>query len=365
MPGSSRIMAPAAAHHAMTAGSIILLDVRKGIDGLASVTRLTPDALFPESEAPVARRGPGAWYAPVGVAPPPPVPVEQTRWPGHCYRSPYPLSETCFLAAYSYDALLGEPEANLPAMFGLYLVDAFGNKELLFRDPEISSLWPMPLRRRERPPVLPSLLEPTSVAEGTFIVQDIYRAWPALPPRAVKRLRILQVLPKSTWHANDPMVGLANASPGKQVLGTVPVEADGSAYFRAPARIPLAFQALDELGQAVQVMRSVTYLQPGETTSCVGCHERRLEAPPPSRWASHAAERLRGSSRGPRLAPLELPAPRSARPRAALRALPRAGPSRRRRVADRRAGGCVQRLLQRARPARLVFRLGREAGGLP
>jgi hypothetical protein len=280
VPGSSRVMATAAAHHAMTAGSIILLDVQKGIDGLDPITRLTPDALFPESEAPVAQRGPGTWHAPAGVAHAPPFPVEQARWPGHCYRSPYPLSETYFLAAYSYDALLGEPEANPAAMFGLYLVDAFGNKELLFRDPEISSLWPVPLRPRERPPLLASLLEPTSVAEGTFIVQDVHRAWPALPPGTVKRLRILQVLPKSTWHANDPMVGLANASPGKQVLGTVPVEPDGSAYFRAPAKVPLAFQALDELGQAVQVMRSVTYLQPGETAACVGCHEPRSDAPP-------------------------------------------------------------------------------------
>ena len=39
-------------------------------------------------------------------------------------------------------------------MFGLYLVDAFGNKELLHRDPEISSLWPVPLRARPRPPAV-------------------------------------------------------------------------------------------------------------------------------------------------------------------------------------------------------------------
>jgi len=99
----------------------------------------------------------------------------------------------------------------------------------------------------------------------------------------VKRLRIVQVLPKTTPHANDPTVGLAHASPGKQVLGTVPVESDGSAYFRAPARVALAFQALDELGQAVQVMRSVAYLQPGETTGCIGCHEQRHRAPAPHR----------------------------------------------------------------------------------
>jgi hypothetical protein len=57
------------------------------------------------------------------------------------------------------------------------------------------------------------------------------------------------------------------------LLGTVPVHPDGSAYFRAPARKPLYFQAIDEQGKAVQTMRSVTYLQPGERRGCVGCHE--------------------------------------------------------------------------------------------
>ena len=89
-------------------------------------------------------------------------------------------------------------------------------------------------------------------------------------------------------------MGLANASPGKQVIGTVPVERDGSAYFRAPSGIPLAFQALDEMGRAVQIMRSVTYLQPGESASCVGCHESRTSVPPP---ASKAQALTRGPSR--------------------------------------------------------------------
>jgi hypothetical protein len=57
------------------------------------------------------------------------------------------------------------------------------------------------------------------------------------------------------------------------------VEADGSAQFRAPAGIPLLFQALDETGQAVQIMRSATYLQPGETSTCGGCHEPRHSTP--------------------------------------------------------------------------------------
>jgi hypothetical protein len=215
-------------------------------------------------------------------------------------------------------------------MFGLYLVDAFGNKELLHRDPELSSVWPAVLQPRPRPPVIPTVAEPSPPSrlhattsnpsravparntgatrpgsegeherpgsekehggehggaapprgEGTFFMQNVYAAWPTLPDGSIKRLRIVQVLPKSTPHANDPPVGVPNGSPGKQVLGTVPVEADGSAHFVAPAGVPLSFQALDERGRAVQIMRSLTYLQPGETLGCVGCHEPRTTAPP-------------------------------------------------------------------------------------
>jgi cytochrome c553 len=141
----------------------------------------------------------------------------------------------------------------------------------------------MPLRARAKPPVLPSVVDTTVKGEGTFLLQDVYASRPPLPPGTIQRLRIVQVLPKSTPHANEPTVGIPNGSPGKQVLGTVPVEADGSAYFRAPAGIPLALQALDEHGQAVQIMRSVTYLQPGEMAGCIGCHEPRSAAPPASR----------------------------------------------------------------------------------
>jgi len=292
IPGSRRLMATAAAHHAMTAGSIILLDPSVGVDGSEPITRLTPEVLFPESEAPVAPTG---WCGNLGVPTPPAAPDEQRRWPGHCYRSPYPLSETLFLAAYSYDALIGEPSMNPANMFGLYLVDAFGNRELLHRDLNVSSQWPVLLRARSAGVRLPSLADaaaaqaepgPGTAAaapvprEGVFMLANAYDAEPPLPADVrIRRLRVLQVLPKSTPHANTPPVGMANASPGKQVLGTVPVEEDGSACFRAPAGVALAFQVLDEQGQAVQTMRSLTYLQPGETTGCVGCHEPRQQAP--------------------------------------------------------------------------------------
>lgn len=274
VPGSHRIMATAAAHHAMTAGSIVLVDVERGSDGLAPLTRLTPETPFPESEIPVS----GRWFFPAADARPADS-EENRRWPGHCYRTPWPLSENYFIAAFSYDPLVGEPNGNLPGMFGLYLVDAFGNRELLHRDPAISSLWPVPLRPRPRPQVLPSLLPSKAAAEGTFVLQDVYAGLPETPPGSVKRLRVVQVLPKTTSGKDQPPVGAAAGSPGKAVLGTVPVEPDGSAHFTVPSGIPLLFQALDERGQAVQIMRSATSVQPGEQVTCAGCHEPRHRSP--------------------------------------------------------------------------------------
>ena len=121
-----------------------------------------------------------------------------TALAGPLLPQPLPLSEKYFLAAYSFDALIGEPDANKANMFGLYLVDAFGNKELLYRDLNIASQWPVPLRARHRPPVLPDRLDPRLGEEGTYFVQDVYQSNVELPPGSVKGLRILQVLPKTT-----------------------------------------------------------------------------------------------------------------------------------------------------------------------
>ena len=92
---------------------------------------------------------------------------------------------------------------------------------------------------------------------------------------------------------NFPSMGVTRDDPGKCVLGTVPVEEDGSAYFRVPAGVILFFQALDARGVAVQTMRSATHVQPGQTLSCIGCHEHRQQAPPAKAGAGHAARARR------------------------------------------------------------------------
>jgi formylglycine-generating enzyme required for sulfatase activity len=66
----------------------------------------------------------------------------------------------------------------------------------------------------------------------------------------------------------------------KRVLGTVPVEADGSALFRVPANTPIAVHPLDDEGKSLQVMRSWFTAMPGEVLSCAGCHEPQNSGPP-------------------------------------------------------------------------------------
>jgi hypothetical protein len=175
------------------------------------------------------------------------------------------------------------PHGEDAARTGLYYLDRFGNLELLYQDPEISCMYPIPLAPRPRPPVVASALDPRLGDEGEFILADVQRSLFPLPgARPIRELRIWQVLPKSETHvANSPRLGHANAEGARMLLGTAPVEADGSAYFRAPARKPLYFQAVDEAGHAVQNMLSVVYLQPGERLGCVGCHEPRGMAASP------------------------------------------------------------------------------------
>ena len=262
IPGSRRIAFIAGAHHADVGGSLVLvdpdncrLDPVTAEDRFESIEELTPEVCFPE-----------------GVG-----------WPGSYFHSPWPLSEDCFLVAFSFKPLPGMgPNVKDDNYTGLYYFDRFGNLELLYADPDFSCMYPIPLEPRPTPPVVSSSLESGLADEGEFILTNVRESFFPLPEsRPIRSLRIFQVLPKTSTHvANQPRIGHANAESARMLLGTVPVEKDGSAYFRAPARKPLYFQAVDAKGRAVQTMRSVTYLQPGERRSCVGCHESPGTASP-------------------------------------------------------------------------------------
>jgi len=261
IPCSNSIVFIAGAHHADVGGSLVIfnpargkLDSLTGQDGFDAIEVLTPEICFPES--------PG--------------------WPGSYCHSPWPLSENYFLISFSFDPLPGMgPAVKRDTRTGIYYFDRFGNLELLYSDSDISCMYPIPLVARPVPPVISSTLEPELGEEGEFVLADVRESLFPLPAsRPIRELRIFQVLPKTTTHiANQPRIGYANAESARMMLGTVPVESDGSAYFRVPACKPLYFQAIDKAGKAVQSMRSITYLQPGERRSCLGCHEPRHTVP--------------------------------------------------------------------------------------
>jgi hypothetical protein len=115
--------------------------------------------------------------------------------------------------------------------------------------------------------------------EATVAVVDVYESlkpWPE--DRRIISLRVVQIFPKLTPRQDRPRVGYAQMMNARAVLGRVPVEKDGSAHFRLPARRPVYFQALDEEGLAIQNMMSAVYVHPGERLTCLGCHEPRAQA---------------------------------------------------------------------------------------
>jgi hypothetical protein len=121
---------------------------------------------------------------------------------------------------------------------------------------------------------------PADEASGTIAVTNVYDSdfrWPE--QTEITALRIVQVLPKTTPPVDQPRIGAATETNARAVLGTVPVESDGSAYFEAPVGKLIYFQALDRRGLAVQSMRSGTYVHPGETLACQGCHEPKHRPP--------------------------------------------------------------------------------------
>ena len=250
IPDSGKLVFVASAHHSVTGGPLCRFDpaVDSNSDP-AAITRLTPQR-FPEAEGSI----------------------------DDYYNSPWPLSERCFVVAYSPEPLRFEPAAQPDNALGIYLLDAAGNRELLYRDPLISSTSPTPLRPRPAPPILASALPPDAPPLAELALTDVYRGLGEVPRGTIRALRVIQILPKTTPISNLPPIGLAGEENTRAVLGTVPVETDGSARFLVPSGKALLFQALDERGDAYQTMRSTTALQAGEKTSCSGCHENRMSA---------------------------------------------------------------------------------------
>jgi hypothetical protein len=66
------------------------------------------------------------------------------------------------------------------------------------------------------------------------------------------------------YRHSGPAVSIVQEEGVKRIVSEVPVEADGSVQFVAPAGQALFFQLLDERRRCVQTMRSFSGLMPGE-----------------------------------------------------------------------------------------------------
>ena len=250
IPRTNKSVATATAHHSFTTGTLLVIDPAKGENGEEPLTHLTPEIPYPESQG----------------------------RPRITFSHPYPITDKLFLvsrAAYPVSDFQGT--VSPPNKRAIYLIDTFGGQERIYEDPSVASFSPIPICKRKRPPVLPSMLpESPRGKEATVFVQNVYltRNDPKglIKPGSIKAIRVnaIGVQPRAKRSALHPLVGVEIP---KKVLGTVQVNADGSAFFKVPAGVSLQLQTLDANGMAIMTERSFFYMQPGESRSCTGCHE--------------------------------------------------------------------------------------------
>ncbi|HQK96240.1 MAG TPA: hypothetical protein PLD23_22270, partial [Armatimonadota bacterium] len=258
VPGTMEISCTLVSHFGDINGPIALLDLSKGRFNPEAITSITPEVPWP-----------GMWPA------------------RECFRDPLPLSRDLFLCSHA------------PAdRFGLYVIDRYGNRELLYLDPAIDSMGPLLFHPTTPPPVLSETVAGTSEDEGTLLLMDVNRGLePTVERGRVKYLRVVEEVRHDLhmnpnldhsdfmkWYASpvDIVAGPFGwpAYVAKAPLGLVPVAEDGSACFTVPSGHNVYFQALDADFNELQRMRSLVQMQPGEKRTCVGCHEGRNTAPP-------------------------------------------------------------------------------------
>lgn len=195
-------------------------------------------------------------------------------WPQ--FIKPFPLNDKYFVVAAKLDP---------NALWGIYLVDVYDNVTLLTQAEGEGFISPIPVKKQVTPPSIPDKVN-LKDKEATVFIQDIYEGegLKGVPRGTVKSLRLhayeyayIKTTSDHNWH------GIQSGWDIKRILGTVPVEEDGSVIFKIPANTPVSIQPLDENGVAVQWMRSWLTGQPGEVVSCVGCHEDQNQIAMPKR----------------------------------------------------------------------------------
>ena len=262
IPGSKNVVCVFSSCHDLPWGAIAVLDRSKGIDSPNAVVYTLP----PEG---VNHVGVGGYDEFRGF------PVK--------YEDPRPLSSETFLCSRQM----------ADKRMALVLFDLKGHETQILADscPEYGIFDAQALAARPVPKEIQSRIDRTKTT-GTFYVSDVYESQEMknVERGEVKFLRVVESPEKRYWTRNfwtlageqAPAMNWHDFS-NKRILGTVPVEPDGSANFEIPADTFVYFQILDGQGRMIHSMRSGTIVRPGENQGCIGCHEDRLNAVPPRR----------------------------------------------------------------------------------
>ncbi|HYW78591.1 MAG TPA: hypothetical protein VE890_03405 [Thermoguttaceae bacterium] len=249
IPGTTKIICTMTGHNGPARGAIGVIDRTKGVNTQAAIENITPDTpLGPVDEGNGNTSG------------------------SKLYSCPFPLDSQRFLVSAKGPVLVRtldgtcQSAALMPPTDGMQWFSA------------------QPIRSRNKPtPMAPKLIDETQ-PYATLYLQDVYNGLePYVARGEVKSLRIVRDMQKTvridpslrSFGFQFPVISCGATYAGKDVLGEVPVEEDGSACFYVPAHTPVYFMALDREGRAVQRMRSFTHMMPGEVQGCIGCHEHR------------------------------------------------------------------------------------------
>lgn len=197
-------------------------------------------------------------------------PKAARRVPGLSGRDPFPVGDRWILYA---------------AGRAIRVADYEGTGFDLYADPVFELHEPRPLGPRPRETVIPPRTR-ESEASGRLLLADVHlgRNMAGVRRGEIRRLLVLETLPKPINFTGgmDPLTW-GGSFTLQRLVGTVPVEEDGSAYFELPALRSFFFVALDEHNMSVKRMQSFLTVQPGEVTGCVGCHEQRTQTVSPRR----------------------------------------------------------------------------------
>jgi YVTN family beta-propeller protein len=286
VPGSpSKFFAIASGHHGAYSGEVCVIDNSVNTNGPEHITMVSP----PRKTETLDKND---YMAMGGV-----------------YRNseyPYPLNDQWYLVSYRD---VGQEQfgrvSNTPYKIYLKKVDG-KSRELLawgggsLHEPVVVAPW-KDIWGYDPPNV--AQLADFSKSTGAFTMEDVYQGegMKGVARGTAKTLRVVAIKYRVSGACDQGFAGMLQgskpfdvifAAPNinppslwggswdvKEVLGETKIHEDGSASFQVPARTPVYFQVLDSNGCSMASMRSWSTLMPGETFSCVGCHESKNKAP--------------------------------------------------------------------------------------